>query len=217
MSLESLTLIRHPETEASVSGLLVGRSHSPYSAAGDEEAQRISEWLLATRPAQVVVSPQARAISPVLEACRRSDAQLCVRVDPDIAEFDVGLAEGLAPEHAERRGLTSASAWDDPATVPYAEGESVGSFIGRCERALTRLLSSEGPDACAVSHRGVIAVMLVILLGLPLEDLWELRLRPARAARLEPGQGKWRLMAFDVLPDELDGASMPLNHEGDAG
>ena len=59
-----LHLIRHGETEWSLSGQHTGKSEIPLTAHGEDEARALVPWLRARRFTRVLCSPRQRARRP---------------------------------------------------------------------------------------------------------------------------------------------------------
>ena len=52
-----ILLVRHPETEANISGRLVGRGHSEFTAEGRRQLARVPSKIAAFGPSRVWTSP----------------------------------------------------------------------------------------------------------------------------------------------------------------
>lgn len=132
-------------------------------------------------------------------------------MDADLAEYDVGEAEGLSHEEGVARGLIGEYDLSDPDCRPFAGGESVGEFAARCDAAWGRLLASEAERVAVFSHRGVIRYLLVHALGMPMSALWDFHIDPAEAARLALADGRVRLESLGALPGAGDDGTMHSN------
>ena len=86
-----ICLIRHGETEWSLSGAHTSRTDLPLTSAGCEKAAEIGRYL-ANRPfALVLTSPLLRA----RETCRLAGFGDCAQIEPNLHEWDCGSASGL--------------------------------------------------------------------------------------------------------------------------
>ncbi|EMI43446.1 histidine phosphatase family protein [Rhodopirellula sp. SWK7] len=83
-------LMRHGETEWSVSGRHTGRVDIPLTAHGEDEARRLGEKLRSIRFQHVLVSPLRRA----RQTCELAGCGDNAAVEPDLTEWDNGEYEG---------------------------------------------------------------------------------------------------------------------------
>src|SRR5437868_8860728 len=85
-----LWLIRHGETEWSLSGAHTGRTDIPLTAAGEANAAAIGRYLSGRQFSLVLTSPVERA----RETCRLAGYAPGAAIDPDLREWDYGDYEG---------------------------------------------------------------------------------------------------------------------------
>src|SRR3954447_19247124 len=85
-----LWLIRHGETEWSLSGAHTGRTDIPLTASGREKAAALGRYLKGYKFDVVLVSPLKRA----RETCRLAGYENAL-VDLNLGEWDYGDYEGL--------------------------------------------------------------------------------------------------------------------------
>ena len=164
-------LLRHGATENNVAipPRLQGRGADlPLSAAGQAQAGRAAE-LLRERPIVAIYA------SPLLRARQTAEAlsislHLPVQLVNAIIEVDVGQWEGRDWGEIERTEPEAFHRFmEDPATWPYAGGESMGEVQRRVVPALDELLARHpGESIAVVSHNVVNRCYLAHLLGLPL-------------------------------------------------
>src|SRR3954452_23190594 len=86
-----LYVIRHGETEWSLSGQHTGRTDIPLTLHGEDEAKRLAPWLSGLRFSAALCSPRQRA----QRTCDLAAIGSLARVEPDLAEWDYGDYEGL--------------------------------------------------------------------------------------------------------------------------
>ena len=85
-----LYLIRHGETEWSLSGRHTGETDIPLSAQGEQDARRLGETLRAAGLTRVLTSPRKRA----RRTCALAELTPVAEIEPDLAEWDYGDYEG---------------------------------------------------------------------------------------------------------------------------
>ena len=85
-----LYLIRHGETEWSLSGQHTGRTDLPLTAHGEDEARELVPWLSPIRFTRVLTSPLQRA----RRTCELAGLGATAEVEPDLAEWNYGDYEG---------------------------------------------------------------------------------------------------------------------------
>lgn len=149
-----LWLVRHGETEWSISGQHTGRTDLPLIAAGEERAKEIRRFLNGRRFALVLTSPLRRAI----ETCRLAGYGDNPLVDSNLREWDYGEYEGRTTTEI-LRDRPRWCLWTDG--VPGGETiEQVAARDSGCNRSRSRCLR-RGTDICAWPHSADPDVMLV--------------------------------------------------------
>ncbi|MGW1055174.1 histidine phosphatase family protein [Streptomyces sp. NPDC001118] len=158
-----LILIRHGQTEWSLSGQHAGRTDVPLTDAGEASAKALASRL-ARRPLVGVFS------SPLSRAMRTAElAGLAgVRPDPDLLEWDYGGYEGLTAAQI-REGRPGWDLWRDgviPGDVDHP-GERLEQVTARTDAVLGRIrpLLNDG-DVAVVAHGHLARVLTVRWLGL---------------------------------------------------
>ena len=162
-----LYLIRHGEVEGVASGRLLGRTDTPLSDQGLEQARQLAEVLSRAQLSAVYCSDLQRARTTAEIIAKRSD--LKVQETSAWREIDMGHWEGhtLAALHDEAPELI-AQLFSDPASFEYPGGESFAGFTTRVQRALDRLLIAHRTGEVAlVAHGGVCRAILGNALGMP--------------------------------------------------
>jgi broad specificity phosphatase PhoE len=155
MSLPTVYLARHGETEWSKSARHTGRTDLPLTPAGEASARRLGERLRGTNFATVLTSPLIRA---------RRTAELAgfsPEIEPDLREWDYGNYEGKtsAEIRAGRPGWVLFC--DGP-----AGGESVAAIAERVDRLAEKLKGLTGNVLC-FAHGHVLRVLAARWIGQP--------------------------------------------------
>jgi probable phosphoglycerate mutase len=163
-----LWLIRHGETEWSLSGAHTGRADIPLTAAGRRQAAAIGRYLAGRPFALVLVSPLARA----RDTCELAGFGSRAETDANLCEWDYGECEGLTTNEVRQR-IPGWELWVDGPPG----GETVEQVAARAEAVIARAGAAPG-DVALFAHAHV------------------LRILTARWLELEPAGG--RLFALET-------------------
>lgn len=150
-------LIRHGETEWSLSGAHTGLTDLPLTANGERQAIGIAGRLSEASFALVLTSPLQRA----RETCHLAGYSKAAHIDPDLCEWDYGDYEGLSTPQI-RVNRPDWYLWRDG--VP--NGETVEQVAVRAQRVIERCTSCGG-TAALFAHGHVLRILTAVWLGLP--------------------------------------------------
>jgi len=183
----AIDFLRHGATEAG--DALVGRTDPPLSEAGRAS---VAGWSAGRRWSAVIASPLRRARETAEIAAAGSGR--AVEIEPAWREIDFGDWDGK-PRAALAADPRLVPFYADPENNPAPNGESLGEVRRRVEKAL-RILAARGPGpVIVVAHGGTIRVALSILLALPVERLWAIRIACGTLVRVrmddDPEHGLW--------------------------
>lgn len=153
-------LVRHGQTEWSLSGAHTGRTDIPLTDEGRRLAAGLGNLLGGRRFGVVLSSPRSRA----LETCRLAGYGDTVQLDDNLQEWDYGDYEGLTTA-AIRQQNPAWSLWRDG--VPH--GESIEQVAVRAEAVLARVMSAEG-NAVLFAHGHLLRILTACWLELPPSD-----------------------------------------------
>ncbi len=155
----AIYLIRHGETEWSLSRRHTGRTDIPLTEAGEAQGRRLRPWLRGIDFAHVLTSPRQRA----QRTCALAGLPVPPRVEPDLAEWDYGAYEGRTSceIRADRPGW---SLFRDGCP----EGETPQAIADRADRLIARLGALEGRVAL-FSHGHFGAVLAARWIATPVE------------------------------------------------
>ena len=172
-------LIRHGETEWSLSGQHTGTTDIPLTENGRNAARRLEPLLARATFALVLTSPLGRA----RQTCELAGLGAHAEVDANLIEWNYGEYEGLTPKqiHAKAPG------WMLSATAVPAE--KAPSQVGaRVDRVIARIRSVEG-DVALFAHGHVFRVFAARWLGLPAAAGCHFLLDPATVSVLSHYRG----------------------------
>ncbi|MGF1662344.1 MAG: histidine phosphatase family protein [Kineosporiaceae bacterium] len=157
-----LYVVRHGETEWSLTGRHTGRTDLDLTDPGLAEAEHLRAALDSRRFVEIRTSPLRRA-------ARTAEIAGLVPAlpDPDLVERDYGAYEGMTtPEIAEVLGRPW-SVWTDGVPPGETPGETLAEVAARVDRVLERVRPrlADG-DVALVAHAHSLRVLTARWLGL---------------------------------------------------
>ena len=176
----AVDFLRHGRTETP--GRLLGRTDAPLSAEG---LAAVARQVQGRAWSAIVTSPLNRARETAAIAAGASGAP--VEITPDWQEIDFGAWDGepLATLAYDPR---FAAFQADAETNPPPGGEPMHDARTRITRALEALATRASGPVLVVAHGGAIRVALSVLLALPFERLWAVRIGCATRITVEMGR-----------------------------
>jgi broad specificity phosphatase PhoE len=150
-------LIRHGETEWSLSGQHTGRTDIPLTAAGERQAAEIGRYLAGRPFALVLTSPLRRAY----ETCRLAGYSGVAQIDPNLCEWDYGAYEGRTGVQIQE-SVPGWTIW----TSPVPQGETIEQVAARASRVIERAAKAGG-DVALFAHGHLLRILTACWLGLP--------------------------------------------------
>lgn len=141
-------LIRHGETEWSVSGQHTGRTDIPLTELGERRAVAVGRALGGKRFALVLTSPRQRA-----RETARLAGYAAAAVDDNLQEWDYGAYEGVTTKDIQKT-VPGWSIWDGP--VP--QGESIEQVAARADLMIRRASEIEG-EVAFFAHGHILRVL----------------------------------------------------------
>jgi broad specificity phosphatase PhoE len=150
-------LIRHGETEWSLSGQHTGRTDLPLTAAGERQAAAIGRYLAGRPFALVLTSPLQRAH----ETCRLAGYGGVAQIEPDLCEWDYGAYEGRTSAQIQE-SVPGWTIW----TSPVPRGETIQQVAARAGRVIERAAKAGGHVAL-FAHGHLLRILTACWLGLP--------------------------------------------------
>lgn len=170
----TLFLVRHGETEWSLSGRHTGRTDIPLTEQGEQDARKLGDRLRTTTFLRVFTSPRQRA----RRTCELAGLTPVADVEPDLAEWDYGDYEG-------RRSVDIRTARPDwnlfREGCPH--GETPAQISERADRLIARLRLLDG-NIALFSHGHFGCVLAVRWIGLPVIEGQHFSLDTASLSRL---------------------------------
>ncbi|HZY73770.1 MAG TPA: histidine phosphatase family protein [Edaphobacter sp.] len=154
-----LWLIRHGETEWSLSRKHTGRTDIGLTEHGRRRAEELRSYLTGKKFAAVLTSPLKRA----RETCEIAGFGDVAKVDDGLREWDYGVHEGRTTEEirAETPGW---SVW----THKIPEGETLAHVGERADGVIARALAAAGDGERAIlfAHAHILRILAARWVGL---------------------------------------------------
>ena len=154
---QQVCLVRHGQTEWSITGRHTGTTDIALTAQGRAAATLLRSVLHGRTFAAVLVSPLRRA----RETCTLAGFGAVASVEADLREWDYGEYEGLTPEQIEERA---------PGWAVFRDGSPGGESpteVGtRVDRLIERIRAIDG-DVALFAHGHILRVLAARWIGLP--------------------------------------------------
>jgi broad specificity phosphatase PhoE len=154
-----LWLIRHGETEWTVSGAHTGITDIPLNESGRRQASALRDRLMGRTFAQVLTSPLSRAH----ETCDLAGYGAAAQIEPDLMEWRYGDYEGRTAQ-AIQKEVPGWSIW----CCGVPNGERITQVAARAARVIRRALRADG-DVALFAHGHILRILAASWLELPPE------------------------------------------------
>jgi probable phosphoglycerate mutase len=182
-----LVVVRHGQTEWSVSGQHTGVTDLPLLPGGEDDARALRKVLAQRQVTHAFVSPLIRA-RRTAELAGLFDGTVHTEVAPDLVEVDYGGYEGrTTPEISAQVGY-SWSLWSDGTVPGDTPGETLAQVAQRVDGVLDRArpLLADG-DVVLVAHGHVLRILTA---------RW-LRLGPETGALFPLATGRYGTLGYE--------------------
>src|SRR5579871_4065017 len=163
-----LWLVRHGETEWSLSGKHTSRTDIPLTDQGRKRAEKLRDYLKGTKFDAVFESPMERA----RETCAIAGFGNQAVVDDGLMEWDYGVYEGRTTREIQAE-IPGWSVWKDP----IVGGETVEHVGERADGVIARALAAAGGAAgddvarvALFAHAHILRILAARWVGLEAAD-----------------------------------------------
>lgn len=197
MSLRSLVLWRHGETDYNVALRMQGQLDSQLTPTGIGQAHRAAPVLAGLRPDVLLTSDLARAWDTA--AVLGEHAGLPVGVDKRLRETHLGAWQGLSHAEVEDGWPGGMSTWRVSPDMAPPEGETRVEVAARAAQLVSELDAGGYDSAVLCTHGGLIAGLTPLLLGLPVPQ-WSVfgGISNCHWTVLRRRDGCWRLHSYNT-------------------
>lgn len=186
---QQVWLVRHGETEWSLSGQHTGTTDIPLTENGRHSARRLAPVLAKETFAMVLTSPLLRA----RETCELAGLGERAEIEPDLMEWSYGDYEGLTPDQIHAKA---------PGWLLFKDGspggENTEQVGARVDRLIARVRAVDGHVAL-FAHGHIFRVFAARWLGRPASEGCHFLLDPATLSILGyyrdiPAVKRWNAM-----------------------
>ena len=155
-----LWLVRHGETEWSLSGAHTSRTDIPLTDHGRRRAEELRDFLKGTTFAKVLVSPMQRA----RETCEIAGFGAQMQVEDGLKEWDYGVYEGKTTKEIQAE-IPGWSVWKNE----IVGGETVEHVGERADGVIARALAAapQGGKVALFAHAHILRILAARWIGLP--------------------------------------------------
>ncbi|MEW2386788.1 histidine phosphatase family protein [Streptomyces venezuelae] len=197
-----LLLVRHGETEWSLSGQHTGYTDIPLTDNGREQARSLAPLIGRFRIGAAFVSPRQRA---------RETAELAgfanARVDPDLSEWDYGAYEGVTTFDIHRTRpdwyLFTDGVAPGPPEHPGESPEQVGDRADRMLAKVDAALANNEGSVVLFAHSHFLRVLTARRLGLPASGGSMFLLATGTVSRLSTEHRRHVVASWNLRPELL--------------
>jgi broad specificity phosphatase PhoE len=154
-----LWLVRHGETEWSLSGAHTSRTDIPLTDEGRRRAEKLRDYLKSTKFDAVLVSPMKRA----RETCAIAGFGDVAKIEDGLKEWDYGVYEGKTTKEIQAE-IPGWSVWKDE----IVGGETVDHVGERADGVIARALAAAPDDGkvALFAHAHILRILAARWLGL---------------------------------------------------
>lgn len=173
--MSNIILIRHGETDWNRAETFRGRADVELNSTGIKQAELLARYLEGVPIEAVYSSPLRRALktAEVIAAPHN----LVVITAPELIDFDYGQWQGMSHDAVKQKYKRLYQKWlKNPHLVTMPGGESLAEVRKRAMRLIRQLMARHYESVVLVSHRVVLKVMILALLGLDNSHFWNIKL-----------------------------------------
>ncbi len=166
---QKIYLVRHGETEWTLSGQHTGLTDIPLTKNGELEAALVGKRLQGHKFKKILVSPLQRAVM----TCRIAGFMGSAEKDGDLVEWNYGQFEGLKREEIWKRSRD----WNI-FTDGAPGGETPSDIAVRAARVISKIKLIDG-DVALFSHGHFLRALAALWMELPVAEGRHLLLSPS--------------------------------------
>ncbi len=186
-----LWLVRHGSTLWNSEQRFCGHSDIPISSEGQAQAHWLARRLRTQSVTTIYTSDLLRAQQTAEIIATQFPHPAQIEISSSWREIAFGAWEGLTYEQIAQQFPSNLDFFTDPVSTSPPGGESLTTLAQRIRQAFITLAhassapSAKEGDIVLVSHGGPLRVLLSMILAMPLEQQWRLRLAPGSLSAID--------------------------------
>lgn len=179
-------LIRHGESVANTQGIYQGQTYdTKLSALGEKQVNALGVFLAQKSIDRVISSPLTRTRDTAGAIAKWHDG-LTVEIEPDIIETNHGAWEGKNAHVIAELWPREYNIWQtQPTKAVFPGGETYADTRMRALRWWKEVLPTIHGTTAVVTHDNIVRALLVDILGMQPDLLWNMELQPAAITKLK--------------------------------
>ena len=192
-----LILVRHGETLYNKENIFRGSAEVPLNERGLLQAKLLAQALAREKLSAIYSSPQFRAKVTAQEIARKQN--LPVIEDARLADLNFGDWQGKTLEQVKSQYSLLYQQWlENPSQVEIPGGENLKIVENNIIDLLAELEKNYPTGKIAlITHRLVVKVILVFILGMGEKGFWKLKPEVASISRIEKKADWYVLTSFN--------------------
>jgi len=196
-----ILLIRHGETEANATGRYQGHWDVPLNKTGEEQAQKLADYLKEYPASLIYSSDLKRAYDTADLIAKEHSPPLEISIDNRLREIHVGAWQGLTWEEIQSGYSDFLINWrKDPWNIPRpGGGESDRQFLSRIQAALEDIAKKNQP-AIVLTHGGAIRSFVGHIQDMHPYEKTHLRVDNTSLTLVTHKNGKWEVQDLNLTP-----------------
>jgi broad specificity phosphatase PhoE len=194
----TIILVRHGQTAWNREERFRGQADIPLNDIGIEQARKTAERIQKNfKPSAVYSSPLGRAMKTAEIIAEIMGIRAIQH--KDLLDIDYGKLKGLNREEAHSIWPEVMHQWlANPDQVHFPDGESLDAVKKRAENFLAFISSKHpGETVVAVGHTVINRVMLLKILSLENNHMWDLEQDNCAINLLEQRENRWRVISMN--------------------
>ncbi len=186
---QRLWLVRHGITQWNSEQRLCGHHDIALSAPGYTQARWVARRLQSQNIVAIYTSDLLRAQQTARVIAQKCAQPLQIQPSPGWRELSFGDWEGLT--YAQIAEQAAVDFFTDPLHAAPPNGEHFMALVQRVQSAFADLVRGANDmtgtvgDMVLVSHGGTLRALLCLLLGMPFERQWQLRIDPGSLSAID--------------------------------
>lgn len=195
----NLFIVRHGESSGNAKGLWQGHQNYDLTPKGEQQAQLTKKYLSCVPMDKIQTSNLQRSISTA--QIINGQNQTPIGIEPNWQEMNFGLWEGKSTPEINKMGGHLVEWYENPASTRVPGGETFEEVQNRVIEAYTNLynqvVSEDNRNVLIVAHGGTIRSLACYLTGVPLANVWKLRVNHCSVTRVSISNNQSVLTSFN--------------------